>query len=79
MGSFANSEEPDEMPHFCGISSGSALFAKPKSIFRERKTIFFLEIIGCDPSLYTMDQIKLYGIVHWFTKSYGKFHIPKVL
>ena len=49
MGSFANSEDPDEMR----ISSGSVLFAKRKSIFRERNTII-LEIITCDPSIYRM-------------------------
>ena len=37
MGTFTNSEDPDEMH----ISSGSALFAKTKSIFRERNTISF--------------------------------------
>ena len=39
-----------------GISPGSALFAKTKSIFRERNTIFFLEIITYDPLIhvYTM-------------------------
>ena len=41
-----------------GISSGSALFAKTNSIFRERNTIFFFEnlIITYDPlkHVYTM-------------------------
>ena len=32
MGTLANSEDPDEMQH----SSGSALFAKIKTIFRDR-------------------------------------------
>ena len=39
MGTLAKSEEPDEMQHnaaFC-ISSGSALFAKIKTTFRDRK------------------------------------------
>ena len=31
------------------------MFAKPKSIFKERKT-FFLKIITCDPSIYPMDH-----------------------
>ena len=39
---------------YCIISSGSAQFAKTKSIFRERNTYFFLENITCDPSRYTM-------------------------
>ena len=73
MGTMANSENPDEMPHkgsispgpalfakqivqalmkcclcanaktksISGISSGPALFAKTKSIFRERNAIVF--------------------------------------
>ena len=42
MGAFANSEDPDEKPQnaFWGISSGSTLLAKTKSMFRERNTIF---------------------------------------
>ena len=32
---------------YCSILSESALFAKTKSIFRERNTIFFFEIITC--------------------------------
>ena len=31
MGTLANSEDPDEM-HYAGISSGSALFAKIKTL-----------------------------------------------
>ena len=46
MGAFANSEDPDEKPQnaFSGISSGSALLAKTKLMFRERNTIFFLKL-----------------------------------
>ena len=43
----ASSKGPNEMPHYCGISSGSALFAKPKSIFREF-FLYYLETIICD-------------------------------
>ena len=53
MGSLANSEDTDE----CDISSGSTMFAKTKTIFRERNA-FLLEIITCDPSIYTMDHSK---------------------
>ena len=38
-----------------GISSRSALFTETKSFIRESNTTF-LEIITCDPSLYTMDH-----------------------
>ena len=41
----------------CCISSGLALFAKTKSIFRERN-IIFLKIITCYPSVETMDHPK---------------------
>ena len=36
MGSLGNSEDPDET--FCGISLGSALFAKTKTNFRYSNT-----------------------------------------
>ena len=41
MGTMANSEDTDENDASGGISSGSALFAKTKSIFRERNFFFF--------------------------------------
>ena len=53
MDTLANSEDPDEMPHYaanaalCGISLGSTLFAQAKPTFRKKK----MEIIACDPSL----------------------------
>ena len=36
MGTFTNSEDPDEMLHKCNISSGSALFVKVKKSFRQK-------------------------------------------
>ena len=39
MGTMVNSEDPDEMLHHAAL--GSALFAKTKSIFRERNIIVF--------------------------------------
>ena len=41
MGTFTNSEDPDEMPY---NSSGSTLFEKVKKIFVQKKTIFFLKL-----------------------------------
>ena len=38
MGILADGHDPDEMPHNCCISSGSALFAKAKSTIRERNS-----------------------------------------
>ena len=49
MSTMANSEVPDG-----GISSGPALFAKTKSVFREINILF--EIITCNLSIYTMDH-----------------------
>ena len=43
----------------CGISSGSALLATPKSIFGE-KIQYFLKTITCDPSIY----IHVYAMDH---------------
>ena len=40
IGTLTNSVDPDKMLH-TAISSGSALFAETKSIFRERNTICF--------------------------------------
>ena len=38
-GTMTNSEDTEEMPHYAAFSSGPALFAKTKSIFRERNII----------------------------------------
>ena len=47
-GYLTNSEDPDEMPY--------------DSIIIERNT--FLEIISCDPSIYTMDHPNFNGKLH---------------
>ena len=39
----------------CCISTGSALFAKIKTIFRDRNLLNF-EILTCDPLQYKMDK-----------------------
>ena len=59
MRTLANSEDPDEMLQKCSISSGSTLFARAKTISRERNTIFIKEYITCDPLIFTMDQSKI--------------------
>ena len=43
MGTLCNSEDPDGSP-------GSVLFAQKKVQY------FYLKIITCDPSIYTMDN-----------------------
>ena len=63
MDILANSKDPDEMLHYAAkgsISSGSTtLFAKTKSIFRERNTIF-LQIITSDLFNIYNGQSRLY-------------------
>ena len=56
MGTLANSEDPDEMHAavYGGISSGSTLFAKIKTIFRDRNTAFYRNLTG-NPLKYKMD------------------------
>ena len=55
MGTLANSEDPDKMPHDAAFHQGLLCLPRKKLIFRERNTIFW-EIIICDPSIYTMDH-----------------------
>ena len=57
MSTLANSEDPDEMLHETAFHQRSTLFAKTKRSLRERN-LFYLEIITCDPSIYTMDHPK---------------------
>ena len=52
---FAKQGRPKRKASECSISSGSALFAKTKLIFREINSNI-LKIITCDPSIYTMDH-----------------------
>ena len=52
------------------ISSGPALFVKPKSIFTEKGIIFFLEIITFDPSLNTIDNPDL-TVLNFKGNSFG--------
>ena len=52
MCSLANSEDPE-----CGISSGSTLYAMTKESSAQEMH-FYVEIITCDPSVYTMDHPK---------------------
>ena len=62
----------------CSILSGSALFAKKKSIFREWNTIYYFRNYNLRPlSIYNgpfwLNWIKLYVKVHWSTKGYADF------
>ena len=48
-GTLANSEDPDEMPHHQGMN---CLLRQNRS--SEKEMQYLLEIITCDPSIYTM-------------------------
>ena len=55
MGTMANSDDPDEMPH------GAAFHQDLHFLFRqnqssEKEIQYILEIITCDLSIYTMDH-----------------------
>ena len=54
---FANSEDPDEMLLHAAFHQGPhCLLRKEQSLDKEIQ--FYLEIITCDPSIYTMDHPK---------------------
>ena len=50
-----NSVDPDKIPHMAAFHQGLHSLVSQKTIFRERN-IMFVEIITCDPSIYTMDH-----------------------
>ena len=57
MGTLANSEDPDEMLHNAAFHQGIHCLLKQKRS-SEKKLQSYLEIIFCDPSIYTMDHPK---------------------
>ena len=55
MGTLANSEDPDEMPHNVAFHQGlHSLLRQNRS--SEKEIQYFIKIITCDPSIYTMDH-----------------------
>ena len=55
MGTFANIEDPDEMPHNVSFHQGlQCLLRQNQSSGGEIQ--YFLEFITCHPSRYTMDH-----------------------
>ena len=53
----ANIEDPDEMPHYAAFHQNPHRVLRYKMISTEKKTtIFFLEIISCDPLIYAVDH-----------------------
>ena len=55
---FANSEDPDEMPHIVSFHQCLHNLLKDKNYHQRKKYIFYLGIITCDPSIYEIDHPK---------------------
>ena len=55
MGTLANSEDPDEMPHNVAFHQGLHCLLRQNQS-SEKEMQYFLEIITCDTSIYTMDH-----------------------
>ena len=55
MGTYANIEDPDEMLHNAAFHWGLHCLLRQNN-FRERNTLFFGEIVTCDPVKYRMDH-----------------------
>ena len=55
MGTLANSEDPDEMPHNAAFHQGLRCLLRQNGS-PEKEIEYCLKIITCDPSLYTMDH-----------------------
>ena len=55
MGTLTNNEDPDEMPHNVAFHQGlHCLLRQNQTSAKEIK--YILEIITCEPSIYTMDH-----------------------
>ena len=50
----AKSEDPDEMPHYAAFHQGLHCLLRQNGS-SENEMQYYLEIITCDPSIYTMD------------------------
>ena len=57
MCTLAKSEDPDEMPHTAAFHQCLHCLLRGKGS-SEQELHFYLEIITCDPSIYTMDNPK---------------------
>ena len=55
-GTLANSEDPDEMPHYAAFHLGLHYLLRQNQFSEKENIIFFLEIITCDPAIHSMDQ-----------------------
>ena len=52
MGTFANSEDPDEMPYNAAFHHGLHCLLYRQNPSSEKGIQYFLEIMTCDPSIY---------------------------
>ena len=68
LGTVKNSEDPDEMPHNAAFYLGLPLFAKIKTIFKDKKTTSYL-FKKFHPLKMQNAQFKTYCI-----NMYGKIH-----
>ena len=59
MGTLGNSEDPDEMPHYATFHQGLHYLLRLKQS-SEEEIQFQLEILTCDPSIYTMNHQKFF-------------------
>ena len=84
MGTLANSEDPDEVPHNVAFHQGlHCLLSQNRS--SEKEIQYVLEIITCDPSIYTMNHQDL-TVTNFLENSIGlkrvnglQFYINNVL
>ena len=49
MGTMANNEDPDEMPHSAAFHQGLHCLLKQNQSSEKGKQYFFLETVTCDP------------------------------
>ena len=70
MGTLANSEDPDKMPHNGAFHQGL------HCLLGQERNIIFLEIINCDPSVYTMDHPDFINVCRLMENSIGANRHP---
>ena len=79
MCTLVNSEEPDEMSHNIAFHQGLYYFLRQKQS-PEKEINFYLEIITCDPSIYTMFIVsnqKEEAIVHQGLSMTNRLPFPR--
>ena len=69
MGTLAKCEDPDEMPHNAAFHQGLHCLPR-RNQSSEKETQSFLEIINCDPSIYTMDcpDLNISNVIEKFNR-----------